>query len=416
MSRRVGWGLVLLVGLAAWLGFRDQSVSGGNGPADSRGVSSPIPHRWSVPDRDHIAMSADALRIRPDEDFQAVFRSSAPGTTYVFEAGLHTGVEVQPRAGDQFLGVQGAVLDGDGRLRFAFHAHDVANPVPGVVVRGLTIQNYETPLQQGVVGGGGSRDWVVEDNEIVNNAAAGVGVGAGMVIRGNFVHHNEQLGIHSGFPASGVVIENNEIAFNNYLDQHDMAWEAGGVKLIGTDGARIVGNFVHDNHGPGLWTDGANYGTLYEENRVLDNYGPGILHEISYDAVIRNNDLIGNAHRFYVGGILVANSPNVEVYGNRLEGNRGGVVGIQDERGDGPRGPYQLRDLWVHDNEITHSTGFTGVLLNSGSNDVFSNWGNRFERNVYQFGPRDRPFEWRGRSLNREQWVALGLDEDGEWR
>lgn len=411
MSRRVGWGLVVvLAGIAGWFGV--DSLFDRNTPSSGSDDFSD----WNAPDHNVAAEPASTVHVDPDENFGTIFSEALPGTTYVFEPGLHTGVEVQPRVGDEFVGMKGAVLDGGGRLRFAFHAHDVGQPTPGVVVRGLTIRNYDTPLQLGVVGGGGSVEWLVEGNEILNNAAAGVEVGSGMVVRGNLIHHNGQLGIHGGYPTSGVVIEDNEIAFNNHLDQHDMAWEAGGMKLTVTNGARITGNFVHDNHGPGLWTDGANYNTLYERNRVVDNFGPGIFHEISYDAVIRNNDLIGNAHRFYVGGILVANSSGVEVYGNRLDGNRGGVVGIQDDRGDGPRGPYQVRNLWVHDNEITHQAGFTGVQLNSGSRDVFSRWGNRFERNTYEFGVRDRPFEWNGRSLDREQWVGLGLDQDGVWR
>ena len=62
----------------------------------------------------------------------------------------------------------------------------------------------------------------------------------------------------------------------------------------------------------------------------------GITHEISYDAVIRNNTLIGNGYgdpRGWLWGaeIQIQNSRNVDVYGNRIDmtGGGNGVVLIQ---------------------------------------------------------------------------------------
>ena len=68
-----------------------------------------------------------------------------------------------------------------------------------------------------------------------------------------------------------------------------MYWEAGGTKFARTRDLVVRRNFVHHNRGPGLWTDIDNVRTLYEANRVEDNGEAGILHEISYAAVIRNN-------------------------------------------------------------------------------------------------------------------------------
>ena len=49
----------------------------------------------------------------------------------------------------------------------------------------------------------------------------------------------------------------------------------------------------------------------------------GIKHEISYDAIIRNNIVAGNGGSFdewlWGSQILVQNSSNVEVYGNFVE-------------------------------------------------------------------------------------------------
>ena len=39
----------------------------------------------------------------------------------------------------------------------------------------------------------------------------------------------------------------------------------------------------------GNWSDGNVHDVLYEDNRVIDNLGPGIFHEISWNATIRSN-------------------------------------------------------------------------------------------------------------------------------
>ena len=202
---------------------------------------------------------------------------------------------------------------------------------------------------------------------------------------------------------------NNEIAFNNSNDAFEMSWEAGGTKFLHSTNLYIANNFVHHNHGPGLWTDVDNYKTVFENNTVGDNYGPGILHEISYDAVIRNNTVTNNAHRFYVGGILVANSSNVEVYNNTVTGNSGGIVGIQDARGSGPRGEFATTGLNVHHNTIAYTTDWTGVRVNSGT-DVTQTGTITFDHNTYTTANITRPLFWDNTERTIQQWINLGHD------
>ncbi len=361
-------------------------------------------------------LPVDAVRVSVGAQFSELYDASPEGTTYLFEPGVHRGVSVIPRDGDVFLGMDGAVLSGESELEFAIFSHDVEAPVSGVVVRGLVIERYATPAQLGTLGGGGTVDWLIEDNEIRYNGGAGVELGERMVVRGNHIHHNEQLGIHAGYVVSGALIEANEISQNNHLELYDVAWEAGGAKLLHTTDLVVRNNLVHSNHGPGLWTDADNVGTIYEGNTVRDNYGPGIFHEISYSAVIRDNVVEGNGHGFYLGGILVADSSDVEVYGNQLSGNNGGVVGIYDDRGMGTHGPYQLRNLWVHDNVISYETGVTGIIRNAGSRDVFRSWDNRFDQNTYQIPHRGRPYHWGGGTRTRDRWVDYGQDVNSTWR
>jgi parallel beta-helix repeat protein len=187
-----------------------------------------------------------------------------------------------------------------------------------------------------------------------------------------------------------------------------MSWEAGGTKFIRTTDLVVRGNYVHDNHGHGLWTDGNNTGTLYENNRSSNNYGTGIFHEISFNAVIRNNRVEGNAFPHSSGGIKITNSENVEVYGNTLSNNDGGIHAGQNDRGG-----YVLKNLWIHDNAISFSQGWSGLVVNHGGDVLYTGNNNRFDRNAYSVGSVAEPFFWQHDTRTRQQWQAYGLDVNG---
>lgn len=347
-----------------------------------------------------------AVVVAPGTNLQSLVDANPAGTTFLLKAGVHRNIKVVPREGNKFVGEAGTILDGGGVTQHAFSG-DAKN----VTIQGLVIERYATPAQQGVISGWGS-GWIVIDNEIRYNAGAGVGLNGWFRIEGNFIHHNEQIGILAR-GSNGVVVS-NEIAFNNPNDRYDMGWEAGGTKFMQTTNLYVAKNYVHDNHGIGLWTDHNNYQTVYEGNTVANNYGPGILHEISYDAVIRNNTVTGNAHRFYVGGILVATSSNVEVTGNQLANNDGGVIGLQDSRGSGTRGTFQTTGLWAHNNSVAYSTGWNGLSINGGP-DVSGSGINRYDYNQYQLSADPTPFNWGYSEVNIDQWKALGLDVNGSF-
>src|SRR5690606_31323501 len=124
--------------------------------------------------------------------------------------------------------------------------------------------------------------------------------------------HNQEYGIGGGH-GSKMVVEGNRISHNNrYGPRVDPGHGAGGMKVANTVGLIVRDNCSHDNDGPGLWTDGGNIDTLYEGNTLVDNFHPGIKHEVSCRATIRNNLVIGNgyAQPSWVdgAGILVLNS------------------------------------------------------------------------------------------------------------
>lgn len=293
--------------------------------------------------------------------------------------------------------------------RHAFEGH-----AESVTVRGLVIEKYANPAQNGAVRGNSTRGWVVEENEIRLNHGVGIRIGHGMVVRNNKVLRNGQLGI--GGIGDDVLVEGNEIAYNNAAG-FNWEWEGGGTKFVRTTRLVVRGNHSHHNEGPGIWSDIDNIHTLYEGNRVESNRGMGIFHEISYDAVIRNNTVQGNGWGksawLWGAGILVAASPNVEVYGNVVKENADGIAAIQQNRGSGAHGAYVVENLHVHGNTITMPSGQTGLAQDVGDTSFFTSRNNRFQGNSYYLGSRTLYFEWMSGARTEKEWKGYGNDTQG---
>ena len=246
---------------------------------------------------------AGAKVVRTTQSVQHVVDGSAPGTTFWLEPGVHLlgdgqYDQVGPKQGDTFIGAPGAVLDGRGVNRYAFGGY-----AEGVTISYLTIQNFGRGIDdnnsEGVVNHDAGDEWFVHHNTIQNNAGAGVFLGDGSRVVKNCLRSNGQYGF-SSYESDGVrdiVLRGNEIAGNNAAD-----WETrqpgcgctGGGKFWETRGARVVDNYVHDNHGPGLWADTNDVGFLFEGNYISDNEYEGLVYEISYNALIRRNTFVRN--------------------------------------------------------------------------------------------------------------------------
>jgi parallel beta-helix repeat protein len=222
---------------------------------------------------------------------------------------------------------------------------------------------------------------------------------------------------------SNILIENNEIAYNNTAGFSAGHYaEAGGTKFTRTDDLVVRGNFAHHNRGVGLWTDINNINCLYENNRVEDNDWRGIFHEISYACIIRNNIVRRNGFNspgvsaFEGAGILISNSPNVQVYGNTVEANNVGIMGIEANReSDHPSayGPHNITNLFVHDNTVEQTNGGRAggiVDWDSGANPYSASANNRWARNTYLIGTGTK-WRWAPNvDLLRSQWLATGQD------
>jgi hypothetical protein len=265
-----------------------------------------------------------------------------------------------------------------------------AGPAEYVRIGGLVIEKYANAAQTGAIGGDGHPvHWTIEDCEVRDNHGAGVKIGDHSRVSHNLIHRNGQLGISGS--GSHLVVDDNELADNNQAG-FDSGWEAGGLKVTRSIHALIEANFAHDNHGPGLWTDIDNVDTVYEANRVEDNDGPGIQHEISFEAVIRNNKLRGNgktAHSWVWGAqILVQNSRDVDVHDNRVVVPEAGygIILVEQRRERGPFGPHVVRECTIAHNAINmagESGVAAGIATDYGGSRV-DRGGNRFEGNSYR--------------------------------
>jgi hypothetical protein len=282
-----------------------------------------------------------------------------------------------------------------------------------VTVSGLVIEKYASLAQYGAINLEGTTGWVVSNNDLRWNHGGAIRTGTLAKIIGNKVRYNGQIGIVGA--GDDLLVENNEIAYNNAA-HFESGWEAGGTKFVFTNRLIVRGNFVHHNDGPGLWTDIDNINTLYENNVSEDNQRMGIFHEISYAAVIRNNTVRRNGFGMpdwaWGAGILVAASPDVEIYGNLVEGNADGITAIQQYRGSGAYGPHEISNLWVHDNNTT-TQGWSGFVQDLGDNSYFTSRNNRFDRNRYQLGVGAYNFVWLNAPRNETEWRSFGLDVNG---
>jgi hypothetical protein len=321
--------------------------------------------------------ASGGVAIGTGDDAQRVVDAHSAGTTYLVKAGTHArNFSVRPKSGDTFCGEPGAILDGGRSLRSAF-----SGGATNVTLDSITVQQYATGFQGGAINPDrAASGWVVRNVSAVRNYWAGLMAADNMTILGGHYNDNDQLGI-SGNAATGVVLDGldgdpatfdgPEMARNQTLHE-GCGYEAGGMKWdIGRVTVRNA--HVHHNDCRGLWADGNAHDALIEHNLVEDNGSEGIFYEISQDAVIRNNRIYRNGFDgsgwYWAGGITMASSFNVEVYGNRLSGNYNGITGTQQDRPDATPPAHLLDHFHVHDNVICATESHpTGVVADNGAN------------------------------------------------
>ena len=282
-----------------------------------------------------------------------------------------------------------------GKLTDAFHGNAM-----NVTVQNLVIEKYDPEIGNGAING--DQSWTIQNNEVRLNYSVGITVQDGSRVIGNYVHDNGEVGVGGG--GNNVLVQGNELASNGFWSGIDPLWEAGGLKFAQTDNLVVRGNYSHDNNGSGLWGDIDSINTLYEDNVVVHNTINGISYEISYNAIIRNNTLVGNGYgdtRGWGWGseINIQNSQNVQVYGNRVDmtGGGNGIVLIQQNRGSGAYGTYTTTGNQIHDNIIVDHDGhgYIGGFADYNQSGML-NGGNTWSNNQYFMSDGGGRFQWGG--------------------
>ena len=195
-----------------------------------------------------------------------------------------------PGDNSTYIGGPGAILDGQGKNRYAFTQH-----ARNVTIKYLTIRNFVAPMNEGTVNHDSGENWTMQYNTVINNGGAGIFVGAGNVASYNCLKDNSQYGFQAYGREGGesnIVLDHNEIVGNNTGD-----WETkiegcgctGGGKFWDVRNVKVTNNYVHDNKSVGLWADTNDNNFLFEGNWIENNDGQAIFWEISYNAAIRNN-------------------------------------------------------------------------------------------------------------------------------
>jgi parallel beta-helix repeat protein len=282
-----------------------------------------------------------------------------------------------------------------------------------VTIKGLVIEKFANEASSGAITA--NSGWDIENNEVRLNH--GIGVQGGVTILNNNIHDNGQLGV-SIYGDSDIRIEGNTIANNNYAG-YGTSWEAGGAKFMHTTRLTVRNNYVHDNRGVALGSDSDNIGTVYDNNRVENNAGTGIVIETSYSTLIKNNTIRGNGFLFTGGltggGIYLNTSQDVEITNNTIDRNLQGIGIATFARGSGPNGAYATKNDYVHDNTITLLNGGGTGLASDNAADYTSN-NNRFQNNHYILCGTAYFAVSAGngyRYTDAAGWVAAGYDTTG---
>jgi parallel beta-helix repeat protein len=304
------------------------------------------------------------------------------------------------------------------RVETSVSAYAFSGTARGVTLRQLVIEKYASPAQAAAIQGDGTSGWQVEDCEVRQSHGTGIRIGDQWHVNRCRVHDNGQLGLARG--GTGSLIEGCDI-YHNKTIPFKTGFAGGALKFFQSKDLVFQNNTVHDNLGNGIWLDIDNIDYQVRGNTVYDNAAQGIFVEISYAGKVYNNKVYGNGFDrtstwLYGAGILIAASPNVEVYGNQVTNNANGIAAIQQNRGSGAYGPHEINNLYVHDNLVTMTQGKSGLAQTVGDDSYYTSRNNRWAHNTYKLGSNSAYFTWIGRGMSESEWQRYGQDTDGSFQ
>jgi parallel beta-helix repeat protein len=279
----------------------------------------------------------------------------SPDTVYYLLPGKHVGF-FQADKNDAFVGgLTGGthtILSGEySGYPWAIDSNFSDGDQTGVTIEYLTIEKFQPNGDAAAINQSSNTKWTLQYNTITLNVpGAGLIAGADNMLKHNCLTLNGQYGFQStdvgpwgndsltGGPYD-VTVTDNEISYNATCDFEGLfsnpaiGWSRynpvpeqyrnshcgtvsgdgnqGGFKLWGTNGVTIEGNYIHNNWGPGIWSDTNNANTTYDGNTITYNDGQAIIEEISYNFSITNNYL---AHNGWAVGLSNPGFPTPAIY------------------------------------------------------------------------------------------------------
>ncbi len=306
-----------------------------------------------------------------------------------------------------------------------------------VTIKQLTIEQFAVPIPYGAIGIKASpsttagANWVIANNEMLLNHGSGVRINFGYNILANYIHDNGVLGIGGGTlttvlstappsVASQVVIQGNEIAYNNFAHVKPV-FGAGGVKIGNTRGVVLRDNYIHNNLGSGFHADTNNISTLAVGNTITDNTEEGLFNEISYAATYRNNILRRNGYThanhdewMYGANILSSTSQGVEAYCNTVEVSALGGHGMNII--SQPRPGYTSANNYYHHNTVIFdgNSGWNGGANGDPTETNFFGL-NRFDYNSYHLPTMSQSaFPWQKQVNAFPGFQTVGAEPHGK--
>ena len=160
-----------------------------------------------------IGTAAAQVTVPVGGNIQAAINAAGPGATIQLSAGTYTGRTFQLQSGDTLAGAPGGgtVLNGNGMSS----PMTSANGATGVTIENLSVQNYQTPSQQGAIHTGAN--WSLLNVTATGNGAAGAYIGGvNNLVQGGSYSGNGQEGLAGsqadGSKIIGVTLNNNNAA------------------------------------------------------------------------------------------------------------------------------------------------------------------------------------------------------------
>jgi parallel beta-helix repeat protein len=257
-------------------------------------------------------------------------------------------------------------------------------------------------------------NWRVTDNNLSYAHATALGLGKAKGLRAvrNNIHHNGKVGI-GGYDSS-VQILNNKIHRNN-TEAFDPGWEAGGIKMAGSNYLLIKGNKIYRNREIGLWIDTEAKNVTIAGNRIHHNRWQGIRYEASKNGEIVGNTIWENGWKsprgkgFNEAGIALSATRNVEVHRNVLAWNNDGILVVNAKRSKPSQQEYSksVNNVIHHNSILTKSYRNGGRHISLAFMKAYSG-GNIYNPKANNRGHHNRYWDPKRTAANgRYKWKSL---------